>query len=183
MPVTGSSYVITRRVNELRSGNTTQSAATSIDCLPRVHRNIFVSKKPRRSLGAIGRACGIYRRTPPISNQGMYRSDACSVWRTVRRIDRFRGRDYLGKQIRYSPTKQRALANQHKGQRHEITNAGFIERNWSAAALGVFSRRRKAAAAGTRGSARSTRRARGCYTRIGRALRRSFTARPRAGQS
>jgi hypothetical protein len=45
MPVTGPSYVITRRVNEMRSGNTMQSAATSIDCLTRVHRNILARKR------------------------------------------------------------------------------------------------------------------------------------------
>jgi hypothetical protein len=44
MPVTGPSYVITRRENEELSGNTAQGAATSIDCLPRVHRNILVSE-------------------------------------------------------------------------------------------------------------------------------------------
>src|SRR5207253_8303714 len=79
-----------------------------------------------------------------------------------------------------SATAQRDRAKQHKGQRHDLTNAGFIERNWSAAALGVFSRRRKAAAAGTRASPRSARRTRGCHTRISRTIRRSFAARSRA---
>ena len=75
------------------------------------------------------------------------------------------------------PSETGPLANQHKGKRHDITNAGFIERNWSAAARRIFSRRRTAAAAGTRGSACSARRARGS-TRIDRAIHRSFSRPP-----
>src|SRR5882724_540950 len=55
---------------------------------------------PRRDLPALQHF------TPPISNQGMYRSDACSAWRTFRRIDRFRRHDYIGDQTCYSPTRQ-----------------------------------------------------------------------------
>jgi hypothetical protein len=39
----------------------------------------FNEPEPRRSLGVISRACGIYRSAPPISNQGMYRANACSA--------------------------------------------------------------------------------------------------------
>jgi hypothetical protein len=39
----------------------------------------FSELEPRRSLGAISRACGIYPGAPLISNQGMHRSNACSA--------------------------------------------------------------------------------------------------------